>query len=109
MTVLTHGLPPLALIAAAVIAVVSTARTARLLTWDDFPPIVFLRGKWAAKFGADGWGGLVFCHFCTAPYLAAGMTVWWILGGAHWTWWAINGAWALAYLGAIVVSHDEAE
>ena len=34
-----------------------------------------------------------------------------VAGGAvsdlHWTWWLVNGWWALSYLAAILVSYDQ--
>lgn len=94
-------------VAAAFVAVVSTARTARLLTWDDFPPVQWVRDRYLAAVGDSPWSKLAQCAFCLAPYLSVGMIAWIWLSDLHWTWWLINGWWTLAYLAAIVVSYDQ--
>lgn len=94
--------------AAVVIGVLSVARTARLLTYDSFPPVAWLRTRYLAAVGPDGpWAPLGTCAFCLAPYLSAGMLAWAYLSGLHWTWWVANGWWAASYLAAIIVAYDE--
>jgi hypothetical protein len=93
------------------VAVLSVARTARLLTYDDFPPIAWLRARalsWLAKSKRRmRWVALTECPFCVAPYLAAGMAAWaWASGLDAWWWW-INGTWAAAYVAAIVNAYDQ--
>lgn len=94
-------------VAAAFIAIISVGRTARLLVWDDFPPIAWLRLKFFVKAGDSPWKKLGECAFCLAPYLSVGMIAWMVLSDLHWTWWLVNGWWALSYLSAIVVSYDQ--
>lgn len=94
-------------VAAAFIAIISVGRTARLLVWDDFPPIAWLRLKFFVKAGESPWKKLGECAFCLAPYLSVGMIAWMVLSDLHWTWWLVNGWWALSYLSAIVVSYDQ--
>jgi hypothetical protein len=95
-------------VAAAIIGIMSVARTARLLIHDSLPPVVWLRTRVLARYADDSeWSALWQCHYCMAPYLAAGMGLWFWLGGDHWTWWVINGWWGASYLAAIVVSYDE--
>lgn len=104
------NLSPAEWIAAVVIGVLSVARTARLLTFDDFPPVVWLRDRATRRLG-NTWNGLAICAFCQAPYLTAGMLAWgWLARtdtGLHWTWWVINGWWAAAYVAAIIVAYDQ--
>lgn len=92
---------------AVLIAVVSVARTARLLVFDVFPPVFWVRSHVLAWLGDSKWSKLVECPFCLAPYLAAGEMAWAYYSDLHWTWWVANGWWALSYVAAIVVSYDE--
>jgi hypothetical protein len=94
-------------LAAAFIAIVSVGRTARLLVWDSFPPVEWLRLKFFVAVGDNPWRKLGECAFCQAPYLSVGMVAWMVLSDLHWTWWLINGWWALSYLAAILVSYDQ--
>lgn len=100
-------------VVAAVIAVLSVARTARLLIFDDFPPVMWARIRVRAwvKNEDSKWLGLLDCPFCMGPYLAAGMGVWawlaWTGDTFHWTWWVINGWWAASYVAAMIVAYDE--
>lgn len=99
-----------AIVTAVLIGVISTARTARLLIHDQFPPVLWLREKILVKIGPDNpWAMLVSCQFCLMPYLMAGMFGWAWLSGINTAWWIINGIWAGSYLGAILVSYDEPE
>jgi hypothetical protein len=95
-------------IAASVVAVLSIARTARFICWDDFPPMEALRLRLVTGFG-ENWGKVWTCQFCLAPYLTAGMGVWVWLSDLNAWWWIINGWWAASYLAAIVVAYDQPE
>ena len=104
MDVLLH---PLTLI---VIGVLSVARVARLLTYDDFPPLEWARPKVADRLGQ--WASLTICPFCLAPYLMAVQIVWFLLLYHHhdalvWFWLLPNAWWAASYLAAIVVAYDQ--
>lgn len=92
---------------AAFVAVGSIARTARLLVWDGFPPVEWLRLKFFTAVGDSPWRKLGECAFCLAPYLTLGMFVWAYLSDLHWTFLVINGWWTAAYLAAIWVSYDQ--
>ena len=96
--------------AAVVIAVMSVARTARLLIHDHWPPLDWAKSHILARYADDSkWSILWECQFCMAPYLTAGMGLWLAYGGDHWSWWVINGWWAASYAAAIVVSYDQPE
>lgn len=95
------------IIAAVIIGILSVARTARLLVHDAYPPVVWFRMKWEAKWGREGWGKLIFCHYCATPWMAIGMALWWWISGGNEWWWVINGVWGLSYVAAILVSWDE--
>jgi hypothetical protein len=97
---------------AILVGIVSVARTARFLIFDDFPPMMWLRTRFLARFEEDNaWSKIAECPFCLTPYLAAGMLAWgwlaWNGHGLHPTWWVINGIWAASYVAAIVVSYDQ--
>lgn len=101
------------LICAVIVGILSVARTARLIGFDEYPPMVWLREKWDEHIGEDGWGKLIHCPFCSAPYLAAGMLLWFWLafrfGGdlAQSFWWTVNGIWGLSYISSIIVAYDQ--
>lgn len=100
------------LVAAIIVGILSVARTARLIGFDEYPPMKWLRHKWDAKT-SDEWQPLLGCPFCSAPYLATGMALWaWLafdFGGdtAQTIWWVVNGVWGLSYLASILVAYDQ--
>lgn len=98
-------------VVAVIVAVISIARTARLLTYDDYPPVAWAREKAKLWFLSGErrmkWVALTECPFCLAPYLTAGMLAWMWLSDLHWTWWLANGWWAMSYVAAIIVARDE--
>jgi len=103
-----EGLDKFTIIAAFVVGVLSVARTARLITFDDFPPMMWLRTKILVTIGPDSkWAPLLRCPFCLSPYLMAVMVAWAFLSDFHWTWWLLNGWWATSYVAAMVVAYDE--
>ena len=95
-------------LAAAVVGVLSVARTARFIGFDDFPPMTWLRVRLIALLG-DNWGVLITCPFCLTPYLATGMALWAWASDTNTWWWVINGVWGLSYLAAILVARDQPE
>lgn len=98
----------LTLVLATIVAVVSIARTARLLTYDEFPPALWLRTRFIAALPENSpWSKIAECQYCIAPYLTLGMFGWAYLSDLHWTWWVINGWWSASYAAAIVMSYDE--
>lgn len=121
---------PLALLATYLLAVIALARATRLVVHDPYPPIQALRTRWVGyqamrdydpttqgeRTGAAyGWGSLVTCPFCAAPYITAvalATAVWadvWDpdLGTLR-GWWLLAAVWAsVSYLAAMVVLRDE--
>ena len=94
-------------LAAFLVGTLSVARTARLITFDDFPPVAALRFKFFVKMGDSPWKKLAECAFCLSPYLAAGMVAWAWLSDLAWWWWVPNVWWAMSYLAAIAFSYDQ--
>lgn len=105
MSPLTH----FDIICAVIVGVLSVARTARLLVFDEYPPMVWFRAQWDGRIGEDGWGKLIHCPFCATPYMAAVMAAWAYFSDLHWTWWVINGVWGLSYVASILVAYDQPE
>lgn len=93
-------------IAAAVIAVLSSARITRLIIWDKYPPSAWVRSKWDALTNDGEWSVLVHCGYCTAPYVALFTIGSGYLSDWHLGWWLFNGWLAASYLAAIVVAYD---
>lgn len=101
------GHPWWVLLAAFVVGTISVARMSRLLVWDDFPPVAWIRLKFFVAVGDSPWRKLMECAFCQAPYLSAVMFLWGWLSNLAWWWWVPNTWWAMAYLAAILVARDE--
>ena len=93
-------------IAAALVAVLGTARLARFGTEDSFPPIARLRGRWIRRFNDSDWAELATCAFCQAPYIAAVVVAWAVLSDFHWSWYLVMSWLSLSYLAAMVVARD---
>lgn len=91
--------------------VMGAARLTRVVTYDDFPPVVRLRILWDRLTNDGPWAKLVHCSWCFsfwATLLAMGtflLTPLWVW--AAWAWWIIWGGLALSYLAALVVFWDE--
>lgn len=121
---------PLALLAAFLLAVVAVARATRLVVHDPYPPVQAVRMRWITwqanrdwdpvlqqeRTGvAHGWGSLVECPFCAAPYITAvtmAVAIWadvWEPDlGSLAGWWWVLAVWAtISYLAAILVLRDE--
>lgn len=101
------GVEPFVAVAAALVAILSTARLTRLLTQDVYPPVAWLRGKWDGVTESSDWNILLHCHWCASPWLAAIVGAWGLSTGFQAAWWVVNGWLALSYLAAMVVERDE--
>lgn len=98
-------------LAAALVAILATARLTRLLVVDSWPPAAWLRIKWdsltAEKDGEDGpWGALVHCPWCMAPWMAVVVFGSGLLTDFNVWWWIIFGWLALSYVAASIVARD---
>lgn len=98
-------------ILAAIVVLLGAARLTRLVTYDDFPPIVAIR-MWWDKVTDDGpWAKLLHCSWCFsfwASLLAIGsffLTPLWV--PLAWAWWIFWGALAASYVAALIVYWDE--
>lgn len=100
------------IVAAVIVGVLSVARTARLIVWDEFPPTIWLRMRWDDLTHQSGWNKLLHCQFCLTPYLSAVMLAWALWVGPDFTgwgavWWIVNGWWGGSYLAATYVAWDQ--
>lgn len=93
-------------VCAAVISVVSTARITRLVTWDTFPPSVWLRTKWDQWTHDGAWSTLVHCGYCFGLWAGAFVVGWGYLSDFHWTWWLFNGWMTVGYMASMVMAFD---
>jgi hypothetical protein len=101
----------LVLALAILVAVLGVGRASRILTYDDFPPAMWLRMKWDWITRDGSWGKLLRCQWCATPYIMAVCVAWFFLGqtilwvaGAWWFFWGIL---ALAYVASMVIVRDE--
>lgn len=103
-------------IAVAVITIVSAARLTRLATWDKFPPVEWLRNKYADLTDGNGWQLLAFCGYCASFWITGIIVGWGWLAGvydgdydhstAENVWLLMHGVLAASYAAAIVMAND---
>lgn len=94
-------------IAIAVVSVMSIARITRLVTWDHFPPSMWIRNTYDQKIAKGGpWALLVFCGYCFSVWASALVVGWGYLADFNTPWFVFNGFLAAAYAGAIVMTND---
>lgn len=108
-------------IAVAVITVTASARITRLATYDQFPPALWLREKFADLMDGGprrrGWQILVYCGYCFSFWATLLVVIWADLSGIFegWTddpslwasgWWFLMGTLGASYLAAIMMKHD---
>lgn len=97
-------------IAFVLVAVLGVGRVARLVTYDDYPPTIWLRSRWAALTHDNGWSKLASCFWCATPWLMLVALVWFWLGYGTWVetaWWIFWGWLAISYLCSMIVARDE--
>jgi hypothetical protein len=119
---------PLHLIVAfVVVAILGSGRVARLVTYDQFPPTMWLRIQWDSltevrkvrTVGAPGgvavvdnpWNKLLHCFWCFTPWAMAVCLGWFALSFVSpWiavTWWVFWTWLAFAYVASMIVARDE--
>ena len=97
---------PLEWIAVAIITIMSSARLTRLATVDKFPPIVWLRDKYADALDGTGYDLLVYCGYCFSFWATAAVVLWGWLTGWSEPWWLVNSIFGASYAAAIVMAND---
>jgi hypothetical protein len=107
-------------IAVVLTTIVSASRLTRLATWDEFPPVKWLREKYAEATDGSGWTLLAYCGYCASFWITGVVVGWAYVAGVFnpagvgpaaaevWTqvWWLVNGVLAASYLAAILMVHD---
>lgn len=93
-------------VAIAVVTIVSAARITRLLTFDAFPPIRWVREKIEDKLDGSGWELIAYCPWCMSFWVTLGLVGWGY--GTDWDlyWWLVNSIFAGAYLAAMTMVRD---
>lgn len=92
-------------VAVAVVAVTSAARITRLMIWDVYPPVAWLRAQWTMRAPAK-WEPLLKCGYCFAPYPTLAIVLWGYFTDWQTAWWIVNGTLGAAYAAAIMVTFD---
>jgi hypothetical protein len=100
-------------IIAFIVGSLSAGRITRLITADDFPPIVWFRMKWDDKTGGDEdtdespWNKLFHCHWCFSMWATVPIGLWAWLSNLHTSWWVFNTIMAAAYVAPMIVERDQ--
>lgn len=88
-----------------VVGVLGAARLTRLVTEDDFPPMMAMRDAVDNRLPAK-WAKLVHCPFCFGFWAALlNLTAAWF-SELHPVWWFINLAFGSSYIVAWLVFND---
>ncbi len=93
-------------VAIAVVSILSTARLTRLLTWDKYPPVAWLRWKWTNLTNDGDWSELATCGYCASMYFAPAVLLSGYFTDFHLIWWLVNGSLATAYAAAVFMAND---
>lgn len=97
---------------AVVVLIVGAGRITRAVTYDDFPPTMWLRVKWDLLTETSDWNKLLHCYWCFGQWAAAFAMAWFAIGlVVDWimaAWWIVFVALALGYLVSMLVNRDEA-
>lgn len=92
--------------AVALVTIVSSARITRLLTYDQFPPILAARDWFADKTDGSGWQLIAYCAYCMSFWVTIGIVLSGWFSGFHLIWWLVNSIFAGSYLAAVFMVHD---
>lgn len=84
----------------------ASARIARLIGFDSYPPVVWLRIKWDNATHNSDWNKLIHCGYCSTPYIAAADGGWGWVTHFQLAWWIVNIWLAASYAAAYIVSYD---
>lgn len=102
------------IVLALILWVLGTARLTRLLLFDVYPPVAWLRERWDHYTAASSWNTLLHCAYCATPYCAllTGTFALWLLPvsvpySQAQTWFWLPAGWAAgSYAAAITVAYD---
>jgi hypothetical protein len=99
-------LSPFTVVCAAAVTVFAVARLGRLIGFDTYPPVAWLRAKWDQHTEDSDWNKLVHCGYCSTPYLAAADLAWGYFTDWQTAWWWVNVWLAASYAAAYVIAYD---
>jgi len=85
---------------------VSSARITRLVVFDTWPPVQWVRDTWDRFTATSGWNPLLHCPACFSVWAATGVVLWGYFTDWGTPWWIINGVLAAAYAAQYVVVYD---
>lgn len=91
---------------AAVVGVLSAARITRLITWDDFPPSMWVRDMWDRITNENKWALLFHCPWCMGFWVTAAVALSGWYSDFHFWWWMVNVIFGLSYVAAMIVIRD---
>ena len=96
---------------ALITVIMGPARLSRVITYDSWPPTVWLRNKWVGLTAGSGWDKLLTCIWCFTPWIVGAAMLWFWAGlYVPWimvAWWVLWGWLALSYIASIVIARDE--
>ena len=93
-------------IAVALVVITSASRITRLLTYDKFPPIRWVRDKYLDATDGSDWQLLALCAYCASFWITLAVVLSGYFSEWHQLWWIINGTLGSSYLAAILMIHD---
>lgn len=101
---------PFVLVLGLLTIVLGAGRLTRVITYDAYPPAVWLREQWVDLVRGGDWARLFTCFWCMSPWVTAAAIVHGTLAYGtflEWTFWAFWGWLALSYAAALVLARDE--
>lgn len=101
---------PLLAALAIVVAVLGVGRLTRAIVYDDFPPSVWWRIKWAEITHDGPWKKLFTCWWCLSFWVSLVCIGWFLLIDLHpvisYSWWIFWGALAVSYAATMIIVRD---
>lgn len=103
---------PIVLVLALLTALFGVGRVVRLVTYDEYPPTMWLRSFWIGRVtGGNGWAKLIECLWCFSPWAMAVCIGWFFLTPLApwllWSWWLVWAWLALSYIASMITRRDD--
>jgi hypothetical protein len=90
----------------ALVTIFGGARWGRLLAFDHWPPVVWLRDLWDEHTSNPGWRILMHCAFCIPFWTTFAVLLTGYFTDWHTIWWLVNGGAGAAYVASYVLVYD---
>lgn len=101
---------PLLAVLAILVGLLGVGRLTRVIVYDDFPPAVWWRIKWAEITHDGPWKKLFTCWWCLSFWVSLGCIAWFLLADLNvvilYAWWIFWGALALSYAATMIIVRD---